>query len=420
VMIHSSRVASAGGRSKRSALFSYCGALLIVLVASSLLLVGCEGSSHTATTFRTPTATPTPPAFPPFHEWRAAYINADKQLRAVTLDGTNNAAGPSLSPLPDGLAWESAGFSSDGHYFAFQGPTLRILDVTRPNARTPVDPPLVPYTMAWAPRGGTLAVDTGPGTPYVLIDAATGQRRQVPGTASNRSETPGSLLELIGWIDATHLAVTLMPGGPYYTVPGDPLAQKYPLTTTLASLDITTGGVRSIATITFSPQASNTRLLLSPDGTRALFYNWPANGIRNPLFTQLVDVIDIATGKVTPLPTIAAQLTKAYQWIASFAWRPGSDTIAASLPYPGVTQTVLLDIRGDSITHLNVLDGKEWVEAWTPDGKTLIVSTAWAGNVGAGPHDISALTLDSSGQTSLVLLTHDAYLASFAGFVRTA
>ncbi|MGZ3600393.1 MAG: hypothetical protein ACXVDF_10705 [Ktedonobacterales bacterium] len=407
----------------RSAPFAYCGVILAVLVAGTVLLAGCGGRSQTATTLpsrattaSTPAATPTPPAFSPFHEWRAAYIDSDDQLHAVTLDGKNAAAGPYLSPIQDGMAWTSAGFSPDGHYLAFQVPSLTILDATRRNARTPLDPTLLAWAMAWSPQGDTLAVYTGPGTSsYVIIDAVTGRTRHVPGISTDY-DTPGSVAELIGWIDATHLAVTLVPGGPYYTAPNDPRSPRYPLTTTLASLDITTGAVRPIVTITFStPPPGGSRFLLSPDGTKALFYTWQSQ-------TQLVDVIDIATGQVTPLPTIAAQIAKSSQWMASFAWRPASDTIAASLPYPSAMEAVLLDVRRDTVTHLNLSNGQWWVEGWAPDAKTLILSSDWGRSADTymNPHDVSALTFGTNGQTSFVVLTHDAYLAPFVGFVRTA
>lgn len=424
---HSQRMEHTAVRGIRSVLFSYVGAMLVILVASTVLLVGCGARSQMATalpphaTTPTPAATLTPPAFSPFHEWRAAYIDSGKQMHAVTLDGKNDDAGPYLSSIQDRYAWTSTGFSPDGHYFAFQAPSLTILDATRRNARTPLEPTLLAYAMAWSPQGDTLAVYTGPETSsYTLVNAATGQTRHVPGISTDLN-TPGSVAELIGWIDARHLAVTLVPDAyyPATPMPTDPFGPRNALTTTLASLDITTGAVRRIVTITFStPPPGGSRFLLSPDGTRALFYTWQSQ-------TQLVDVIDIATGQVTPLPTIAAQIAKSSPWMASFAWRPGSDTIAASLPpqYPSPMQAVLLDIRGDTVTHLNLIDN-QFVEGWTPDAKTLIVSSGWGGSAdtysNSKPHDISALTFGPNGQTSLVVLTHDAYLAPFAGFVRTA
>lgn len=391
---------------------SYCGVVFAVLVASALLLAGCGRRSGTATTFpihkatSTPVATLTPPAFSLFHEWRAAYITSDKQLHAVTLDGKNDTAGPYVSPIQDGFAWTTAGISPDGHYFAFQAPNLTILDVTHRNARTPLDPTILAYRMAWSPQGDTLAVYTGPGTlSYVLIDAVTGQTHHVPGISTDL-QTPGSVAELIGWIDATHLAVTLVSGGPYFS---DPIGKvTYALSTTLASLDITTSTVRHIASISSSGLGFST-FTLSPDGTRALFYN---TKFREYPFTPLVDVITIATGRITPLPNIA-QTTKS--GFISPAWRPGSDTVAI----PGGS---VLDLDRDTVTDLNLGAGQWWVEGWTPDAKTLIFSSDWGGSASTfmSPHTISALTFGPNGQTSLVILTHDAYLLPFVGFVRTA
>lgn len=394
----------------RSVIFSYYRAMLAVLAAISLLLAGCEGATHTASTPTStplpPAATPTPPAFSPFHEWRAAYISSHSQLHAVTLDGKNDAAGPYLPNLEDAATWISAGFSPDGHYVAFQAPSLTILDVTRrDNASTPLDPKLLAYTMAWSPQGNTLAVYQGPGNPYVLVDAATGHARVVPGTSSS-GETPGSVATLLGWIDATHLAVTLLPSGSSYT---DPAGDKFALANPLGSLDITTGAVRLVATIISPPQASTSRFVLSPDGTKALMYNvvW-----HDEPFMPVVDLIDIATGRVTPLPQIAQTAKPDFTSLMSLVWRPNSDTVVG-------TGGLLLDLDRDTVTQVNLLD-EPFVEAWTPDGKTLIVSSDWQHGVGIGPHTISALTFGPNGQTSLVVLAHDAYIAPFAGFVRTA
>lgn len=131
----------------------------------------------------------------------------------------------------------------------------------------------------------------------------------------------------------------------------------------------------------------------------------------------MVDLVDIATGQVTPLPNITQATKFAFTALTSLAWRPGSDSVAASLFYPTTFKAVLLDVRRDTVTPL--IDN-QFVEAWTPDAKTLILSSDWQHLVGIGPHDISALTLDPNGQTSLVVLTHDAYTAPFVGFERTA
>ncbi len=400
------------GHGMRSMLFSSCGGVLAVLVACTVLLVGCGSRPQTATalprttTAPSPTATPTPPAFSPFHEWRAAYISSHGQLHAVTLDGKNDAAGPYLPNLSDDLDLTFAGFSLDGHYLAFQASRLTILDVTsRNNASTPLDPKLFAYTMAWSPQGDTLAVYQGPGSPYVIVDAATGHARVVPGTSSS-SETPGSIMSLIGWIDATHLAVTLWSSGASYT---DPAGDKFPLSDSLGSLDITTGAVRLVATITSPPQASTSRFVLSPDGKRALFYdvNW-----RDEPFTPMVDLIDIATGRVTPLPQIAQTAKPALNSFLLPVWRPNSDTVVG-------TGGLTFDLDRDTVTHLNLINGP-FIEAWTPDGKALIVSSDWQHSVGIGPHTISAVTFGPNGQISAVDLTHDAYTMPFVGFVRTA
>ena len=126
-------------------------AILYALVLCNLLITGCASAHPTAGVGESkPTLTPqlsapTPPTFARFHEWRAAYIAADKQRHAITFDGKSDDSGPSVPNSPeaqDGMDWKSAGFSSDGRYLAFQAPRLMILDVTRPSASTPIDPTL--------------------------------------------------------------------------------------------------------------------------------------------------------------------------------------------------------------------------------------------------------------------------------------
>ena len=418
MMRHRQRSHNMGRHGIADVFFFYHRAMFYTLILCVALITGCASGQPTAGTgkpkpTRTPqSSTPTPPAFSQFPEWRAAYIAANRQLHAITFDGKYDDNGPYVPNSPDAqdqTDWRSAGFSSDGHYLAFQAPDFTILDVTRRNAITPIDPTLFPWEMAWSPQGDTLAVQSQDIRGYVLIDAATGQVHHVPGTSS--SSAPGSALTLVGWIDSAHLAVTLWPSDDSSFT--DPAGDKFALANPLGSLDITTGAVRPIATITSPAQASTSRFVLSPDGTRALYYNVP---FRHEPFTPVVDLVDIATGQITSLPRIAQTAKATFTALTSVAWRPGSDSVAASLFYSTTFEAVLLDVRRDTITPLI---GRQFVEAWTPDAKTLILSSDWQHLVGIGPHTISALTLAPNGQTSLVVLTHDAYTSPFVGFVRT-
>ena len=66
--------------------------------------------------------------------------------------------------------------------------------------------------------------------------------------------------QLLGWIDDTHVAVTVVPNGPIYTAPD---GTTWVTAVGLGALDVTSGQLRVIATISF-PGLANPYFVLSP------------------------------------------------------------------------------------------------------------------------------------------------------------
>ncbi len=356
----------------------------------------------------TPTAAPAPPtsaALPAFADWRAAYLAGDGSVHVVTLDGKTNLSGPALPPFTiNGLSLASAGASPDGHLLAYSSPSVVIANVVGAGrgASTRAVVAGAVADMAWSPDSRQLALSNGGGD-LSLLPTPADARTPVPGTPIQDVD----VLNLWGWLDASHLAI-----GTGAIVDGEESATAY----VLSSLDITSGALRTIATIS-SPSLGSPRITLSSDGTRALFSN---ARIRDQPFTPIVDAIDTATGAVTPLPAIVRATSGSFgPEYTSTAWRPGTHQLAVStgfLPNNDL-KAWLLDVDRDTATPL--LSG-QYVAQWSPDGTTLVVSTANSAAVGLGPYDLSAVTFGPSGQPHVTLLTHDAMSFPFLGFVRTA
>ncbi len=223
-------------------------------------------------------------------------------------------------------------------------------------------------------------IDTIPGGTPTLVPGAPFAHVQYP----------------IGWIDATHLAVSM------YGIQQSDYS--------LGSLDITTGTLRVIATVTI-PEATGL-FLLSPDGGTDIFYTFP---FQDYTFTPTFEEIDTSSGVITPLPAIAREL--AGIGYSGFAWKPQTRTLAVSTGFldNGNLEVWLLDLTSDSLTR--VLSG-QYVDAWSPDGNTLITSTNNEYAIGQGPFSISATTFGAGGQPTTTLLTSQAMTFPFVGFVR--
>jgi hypothetical protein len=204
---------------------------------------------------------------------------------------------------------------------------------------------------------------------------------------------------LDGWIDATHLLIQGVPqGGNVYD---------------LATLNVATGQLRQIAALPIS-QNMEYFVTLAPDGREALFYSRP---YRDDPFTPTADVIDTATGAVRALPQIAPLTADEF---FTFAWRPGSHTVAVTTNQQGAP-TWVLNLDDDSAAPVSLPQSAGDVVGWSPDSTTLIFSTGGQLGVGSGPYTISAVSLATgSGTPHITILTSSAKSFPFVGFVRTA
>lgn len=375
----------------------------MLALAILLTIGGCAGESvqkhptrlgtFSPTTIL-PTATATPlSVFSAFSDWRAAYQGSDGHLHVVALDGTNDIAGPALpgvDPSVPGLGFASAGVSPNGHVLAYQANAdLSILDVSGRSSVASEPPPDAIYEMFWSPDGSELALGNGLGRLYLA--------KPFSGTSSQHANpipgTPGQGIgKLLGWVDGTHVAVTMSPNG---------------ISITLGVLNVNTGSLRRVATVR-STALGIYHFALSPDGSMALFYN---SGFRNDPYTPQVDVINIATGAITPLPAINQATGSSF---TSVAWRRGTSMVAAS---NGDVQMWILDVQHDTAWHLT--DGY-FAMGWAPSSGALVVSAYYQFDVGHGPFEIDAITVTPDHHSTRVVLTRNAISFPFVGFVRTA
>jgi hypothetical protein len=321
----------------------------------------------------------------------------DGNLHAVTLDGKTDVTGPTLPGMDfNGLGFASAGMAPNGQLLAYDAHAgLSILDIFADRS-SQGDSSFGGsiYQMYWSADGNELALCDGEGSLWLAkpSTAPIQHPQLVPGT-------PGQGIGiLLGWVDSTHVAVTMNPTGDSIT---------------LGDVDVNSGQVRRVATISF-PGLSTYHFSLSPDGAEALFFN---ERFRDQPYTPTVDLINITTGAVTSLPSIA-QIMGSYSGFTSIAWRPGTSTVAASTGF-AVNHDLkgwLLDVQNDTAQHLT--DGY-YAMGWAPSSSTLVVSTYNQFAVGWGPFEIGAITLAPDGHGTSVVLTRNATSFPFVGFVRT-
>jgi len=310
-------------------------------------------------------------------DWRAAYLGSDGLTHIVSATGERRTSVALPGANPQGLPQSPrASISADGRYLASirvtsgdgSGP-VTVLDLASGQVTT-LD--LMAAELHWAPdaprfasslstlEGGTVRLS------ITLTDMRTNQRQdlQLGPTLDHLRVT-----RLVGWIDAHHLAIIADPGGKGLTVP-------------LVSLDLTTGGITTLATLVQPPE-----VFLSPDGKRVF--------VAPTFWAPSAGIVDTTTGSMSELPGITAtfasrlkhldNLNLAYggNWAYQWAWQPGTHTIALSLsassiPNEGETQPVtqeagvwLIDLDRDHATSLN---RDRYPLAWTPDGRTLFMS----------------------------------------------
>lgn len=386
---------------------------IAIVLVTAICVAGCaQGATaarHASPTRPAPTATAVAGPLPRFSDWRAAYLGTDGRVHAVTLDGKTGVAGPVLPNLSMySLVVSSEGVSPNGHLLAYQTAVLTIANLA---AATSSDfEKASAAELAWSPDGSELALGDAEGSLWI-VRASGASPVGVPGTPGpNRSV---GVSELVGWIDSTHLAVTVLPAnGPKYT---DPEGNTWGTSIELGSIDIATGRVRIITAVS-SPGLGNYSFSLSPDGSTALFDNAP---IRTNPFTPIVEEISTSNGKVTPLSAIASATGANF---TSLAWQPGTGMLAVTTGFivNNNAEVWTLDPTRDTATQLQGIQG-QYVAGWAPDSGPIITCNAphpYA-QVGDGPHDISAVTIEPDGHVSIIVLTHNAMTFPFLGFVRT-
>lgn len=416
---------------------------LLSLCAALALFAGCAsgGSTEVTAPRATPTATlpyitpTTAPVtgFPAFTDWRVVYIGQDGYMHAVSLDGKTDVAGPHTPPSTNGSGIWAAGVAPDGRRLAFSNTAeVFYLDTaTSPNAQFQLVRLAAEVGWAglfWSPYGAHLAVG-GPGG-VSIITLATGAITAIPIASQTPVPSGGPVSDVdmvYGWLDSAHLAVEYVPGEFPYGSQWGPVQ----IEANLASLDIATGALRPIATVRPSPvsQMQGGRYSLTPDGAEALF---TGAQYRAAPYAPLADRVDIATGRVTPLPAISAILPTVGGvfrplWIPhthlALGWFVSATT--SGLSYD------IIDVDRDTVTPVS-LSG--FPVAWSPDGRTLVVASAIptdepdfgdskGGSLPAnyGPVTLTAINFNASWvATHSVTLTTKAMLIPTLGLIHTA
>lgn len=378
---------------------------LVLVVGALLAACGQPGESgpHATVSAATtaPTATTQPStAMPAFSDWRVAYLHVDGYVHAVTLDGKTDVAGPELSDLNSvGMSFASGGASPDGRMIAYAPWDVTIVDLTSHDAK-PQYMTGPAYSICWSADGRRLALDHRDGS-IAIGSLGSSDAKVISGVP------PNTVGNLIGWIDSAHLAVTDYAGATWVSTQGG--RDGYSTSMAVASLDITSGHIRVIATIR-SPGLEDANFWISPDGTKLLMSN---SGYRDYPYTPLVDLIDVASGAITPLPTIDRATGSGFMRVA---WQKGTDVVAVSTNV-GLSPWVL-NLRTDSATQL---PAKGNVGGWSPDNSTLVLTGGYQTAEGGGSFPLTALTFTPGWQVaSSAILTQTAQWIPFIGFVRTA
>ena len=322
-------------------------------------------------------------ALPHFADWRAAYVGFDQRLHVVTADGTLDIGAPLPSALSETLTKAvlgSVSVSPDGHIVA------SILRVAA-NASGPVallslaggglaTIHVAARALYWSPASDRLAVNVGDERQprLAMIHPDDGTVTDLPGRVHG---TPIAMFEVLGWTDASHLAVIYSPPSVMVTSPVRPTT---PTATTsailgtfaLGALDADSGEVRQVAALPSDARS----VYLTPNGAAALV---------TPSAAGPAEVILTASGTVRALPAITQTLApmtseslavysaSAPAWSAMGVWQPTSDDLAVSLaPASADAPTLwLLDADHDAATPLG---SHRTPLAWTPDGRTLLMA----------------------------------------------
>ena len=379
----------------------------------------------------TPPANPAPRPLPAFSDPRVAYIGPDSLLHVVSLDGKTNLAG---TPVPlkgtSGEGLWAAGTSPDGNQLAyFEQAQVTTIDAASGAQKTSPILKGGDSTVGWTPDQRYLVLRDG--NAIECVNVANGSSFETPGDPLTLLATSKWLISgADGWLDATHVAVTVVPNNS--GTPGTHgLATPAPSAGTwvaLGSLDVTTNQLHTITTLRGYGDFGNFSLL--PGGRWTLFFDEQDEQAQITPFTPLAALINNATGAVTPLHHLTSLLPQGN--INSLLWRPNStQALVAGALGPGAAPYYLVDALHDTAAPI-ALPGAPL--AWSPDGSTLILATGpqgavngdgagWddVGEVGAGPFTLTAVRIGMDGSISPgVRLTTQAMSIPMLGFVHTA
>jgi Tol biopolymer transport system component len=372
---------------------------LVVLAGCGQTITPASSQSHSTATPAKSQGTSTPAgALPHFSDWRAVYMGPDGRAHIVTFDGKTDLAGPALPDLTSyGLNVTGAGVGPDGKLLAYGADYLNLVDLTGQTPPRSVSVYGGVNDLIWSPDGSKLYSYVGGGQ-FSYVSVPSGQATNV---------TPGSgIAGEVGWIDNTHLAAVSYQGASFAT---DGNGDQIPTSATLDSVDIATDQVRTIATIQ-GGGPTTFQFVVSPDGTQVLYFDATFRGLP---FTPQAALINLATGNVTPLPTIAEATGTDFIRVA---WRPGSDTLAVSSSLSGPMKTWLIDVRSDTATQI-VPTG--FPVGWAPDNGPLVLSSGWQSGIGLGPYTLHAVTCATgSPRCSSTILTEQSMNFTFLGFAR--
>jgi anti-sigma factor RsiW len=355
------------------------GAIAAVVLALVLIFVtlprahsGAGSPRATSTSAVAPSATAQSTVFnlPAFHDWRAAYLHSDGTVHVVSLDGASDLTGPALPNL-DSMT-RQVSVSPDGRFLAYianpkYGPIVIASLATNSPARTVQ---VRASDFAWSPDGSRLATDAyfNDVNGVYVVGTPASDPVLVPGTQNGG---PLQYSQVVGWFDASHLAVlasatatALQPSpSPTARAPrsagGVPLALPLPSgPLTLASVDVSTGKAVAIAAAPAGPSIS-----FSPDGKEVLLQNGPLAGA--PASPSPISLIDTATGQIhsVSIPDLG---------VAGAVWEPGALVVANSVyaAPPQQTHVSLVDLQ--RMTETPIQSDADAI-AWSPDGQTLLL-----------------------------------------------
>jgi len=340
----------------------------------------------------TPLPTQTPAPFPSFTGWRILYDRIDGLLHAISVDATQDTAGPALETgvTPQIGGDFGGGMSPDGRSLLFLSNGQVVIGSLRPAGPSQ----RVFTTIAghyiqtyWSPDSATIALSEPDA--LALLRVSDLHVTPVP------LQLNGDRIRLLGWIDGSHLAIVI--------------AQ------TVVSVALDGGSQRVIIPAPPANSGLPITLALAPDGSQILSSSYP---IRSERFAPFFDLISTKTGLRRHL---AAASQTVFHGIESMAWKPGTSIIAITAQLSlesGASGLILIDTARDTVTH--VAAKQSYALGWASDGSdTLIMGDCAPGDITrVALHVMEALTISPASSPKEILLT-DQMIGPFLGFIRT-